>query len=136
MDILSTLKELRWIEQEISRLEADKERIQQQRLGISFPHLSFVPSGGEKNPNSLSDQYMDLERLLDEQIDTLYDKKQQVYKAIQKIPEAKYRVILGYYYLDGLTAEQVAEKMGYESRQFYRTLQEAKKILKEVSKCQ
>ncbi len=83
---------------------------------------SFTPKG----QGSMEDIYIKLAELHEWQINKLYDeikaladKKERISRAIDKAEDAAARDALKYRYINGLTAEETAEKMGCSARNVY-----------------
>lgn len=85
------------------------------------------------NPNKLSGlvaKMVDLENEINKEIDMLYSLKNDIMHSINLIDNKDYQVLLNLRYLNFLTWEEIAAKMGYSIRHIYRLHKQAIKIFK------
>lgn len=97
------------------RLDRIRERLQAGRMSA----LTGMPRGGRSDWAETADRLIDLERRVNATIREMCRWKRRAQEAIDAIDDARLRDVLEYYYIDGMTWEQVAEAMGYELRNVY-----------------
>jgi hypothetical protein len=61
----------------------------------------------------------DLERSINEDIDRLVEMKEKAITLINRIPDERYKMILEYRYLCGMTWEKISEKSSYDIHWLY-----------------
>lgn len=91
------------------------------------------------NPNKLSGlvaKMVDLENEINAEIDKLYSLKNDIMHSINLIDNKDYQVLLNLRYLNFLTWEEIAAKMGYSVRWIYKIHKKAIIKLKLFSKVQ
>lgn len=96
------------------------------RLRLSAESISAVKYDGEKVQTSenssmrIIDKIMDLERTINEEINTLIDLKVEVRDSINKVYHPRFITILIDKYINGFTLEQIAERMNVAPKTVYR----------------
>lgn len=106
------------------RIDAGFERIQQLR---ALAQRRTAVYGREKvNASAAADGRMDVvarivdaERALDEEIDRMLALKEEIAAVIGRVPDERMRGLLELRYLNGLSWEEVAERMNYTTRNIY-----------------
>lgn len=63
---------------------------------------------------------VDLEKEIDNDIDKFVDLKREIKKVIDEVKDEKYKALLEMRYLNQMTWEQIAVKLGYDSRHIRR----------------
>lgn len=103
--------------------------------------LSDTPPSGTRNVHSMEGiivKMIDLEREINNDIDTLVDLKRAIMDIIKKINNPEQQTLLELRYLCFKTWEQIAVDMGYSSQHIFRLHDKALKeisISKDESKC-
>lgn len=115
------LLQYKWAKREAADVEL---RITQLRLRYGAPsaiNYSDMPSA--HNPHDLSDYIIQLEKLTD----YLFEKYQRcigietdIYMRLDQMTDQIEREVLRYRYVDGLTWEQIADRMSYSRRNITR----------------
>lgn len=112
------LQEVRRIDRRIDarqeRLDRIRERLQAGRMSA----LTGMPRGGRSDWAETADRLIDLERRVNATIREMCRWKRLAQEAIDRIDDSRLRDVLEYYYIDGMTWEQVAEAMGYADTRF------------------
>ena len=105
------------------RVDEAHERVERLRARLEAGRISQItglPRGGASDWTETADRLIELERRVNARIRELVRWKLMAMDAIDQVEEARLREVLELYYIDGLTWEQVAERMGYVVRQIYR----------------
>lgn len=121
------LSRVRHINERITRLLEEKRRWRDLALCRS-PGISPAPGGGPTVKPV--DKMLEVEGEIDREIDYLQEVRKEVKSAISGVEDDTMRTLLEHRYLDGLTWEQVAERMHY-SREWVCRLH--RKAIKEVT---
>lgn len=87
------------------------------------PSLSQVPGGGESGSpvERPMDKVLEIEAEINQEIDELQEVCRDIKSVLSQLEDDTLRLLMEYRYLDGLTWEQIAEKMNY-SRQWITSL--------------
>ena len=111
------LSRYRRLNQRIDRLLEEQSRWRERALKIT-PVLSQVPGGGESGSpiERPMDKVDELERKITQAIDELADIRMEIEAVLGQLEDDTLRELMEYRYIDGLTWEQVAEKMHYSWR--------------------
>ena len=106
----------------IDRLLDEKRRWWELALKIT-PNLSQAPGGGENGSRveRPMDKVMEIEAQITREIDQLHTIRQEIKEALDQLEDENLRLLMEYRYIDGMTWEQIAEKMDY-SRQWVTSL--------------
>jgi len=119
-----TAKEfLRQVRQADRRIDEATERVERIRAKLEAGRMSSVtgmPRGGGKDWTVTADALIELERGVNARIRDMCRLKRLAMEAIDQVDEARLREVLELYYLDGMTWEQVAERMGLDLRWVFR----------------
>ncbi|MBO7275258.1 MAG: hypothetical protein J6V15_02675 [Clostridia bacterium] len=106
------------INREIDRLLAEKERWKDLALKVT-PTYSDMPkgshSGADRVQNAI-EKIDEIERMIDEKIDTLVDLRKEIEVILAQIRSERTRTILERRYIDGQTIEQIAAAEHLEER--------------------
>jgi len=103
------------------RIDARQERLDRIRERLEAGRRSSVtgmPRGGRSDWADTADRLIDLERRVNGAIREMCRMKRLAAEAIGRIEDSRLRDVLEYYYIDGMTWEQVAEAMGYSDPRF------------------
>lgn len=119
----------RWIEREISALMKTRDETRDRLTHIT---QSYDGDGAQctKDPHKF-DALLELEDRLDAMIDKLYQTKNEILTAIDKLEDSRERIALRAYYIDMKTWEEVAVELHYSWRQ---TMYIRKEALKNIEK--
>ena len=127
------LNSLRNLDYEITALDHTRTRLEEQRQDILDRAMSNAAltgvcvqhSAGSKTealgvqladmitPGELVRKLNRLQDRVNKRIDTLVDKKEQAQAVIERIPDARYRALLTFRYINNLKWSSVADLMGY-----------------------
>ena len=127
------LNSIRNLDYEITALDHTRTRLEGQRQDILDRAMSNAAltgvcvqhSAGSKTealgvqladmitPEELVRKLNRLQDRVNKRIDTLVDKKEQAQAVIERIPDARYRALLTYRYINNLKWSSVADLMGY-----------------------
>lgn len=105
------------------RVDESMERAERLRARLEAGRMSAItgmPRGGGADWTVTADRLIELERRINERTRELVRLKLAAIDAIRAVEEPRLAELLELYYIDGMTWEQVAERMGYEVRQIYR----------------
>lgn len=103
------------------RIDARQERLDRIRARLEAGRMSSVtgmPRGGRSDWADTADRLIDLEQRVNSTIREMCRWKRLAQAAIDRIDDSRLRDVLEYYYIDGMTWEQVAEAMGYSDPRF------------------
>ncbi len=119
----------------ISRLENKLVKINERLYSVKTSNLSGMPRGSV--PVTTDDLIADKEDL-EERIKRLKAKsrglKKSVYEEIDNLEDPRFCEVLEAYFIDGLSIEKIAEKIGYTERHVYTLYSEAITYLSELSR--
>lgn len=111
----------RQIEEAEERAERMRARLEAGRMSA----LTGMPRGGGTDWTATADALMELEQALNARTRAMCAVKRRALAIIDSVAEARRREALELHYLDGLTWEDVAERMGIGVRQAQRLHAEA-----------
>lgn len=122
----AVLTAYRSLNRRIDRLVVEKRQWEERALSIS-PHYSPVPKGGGHGDGMQTaiSRILDIEREIDEEVDRLAALRDRIEGAVRRVAGEPLRELLRYRYIDGLTWEQVAEKMHYSYAHIFRMHEQA-----------
>lgn len=116
------MKQYRQLVAEIAELEAEREALAAGRLPSSWQMGPHVAGGSVQDVTAGTvDKMWDLACLLAEKLNRLIALRAQIEGWLDAF-EPDERRMLRLYYVDGLTWEEVAERVGYSSRHISRKL--------------
>lgn len=120
MDVVAWLEQIRKLDQLIEAKLAEREQVRELAVNTvgSMDGMPHAPGIMDKVGN-LTVKLISLGEELDRLIDEYIDRKQEVVKVLETLPEREYGV-LHRYYIRNMTWEQVAEDVGYCSSQIWR----------------
>lgn len=93
--------------------------------------LSDMPKAGHVGNARFEDiinKITDKENELLDEMNRLFNKKEEISVMIKKVPQEDYQSLLEYYYIDFLPWETVAEKMNISITHLYRLRREALEV--------
>ena len=99
------------------RVDETQERIERLESRLESGRMSQItgmPRGGDSDWTKAADLVIELKKRMEEQICGMIRWKLAAVDAINMVDEFKLREVLELHYMDGMTWEQVAERMGYE----------------------
>lgn len=100
----------RRVDESMERAERLRARLEAGRMSS----LTGMPRGGGADWTVTADRLIELERRINERTRELVRWKLLAIDAIRAVEEPRLAELLELYYIDGLTWEQVAERMGYQ----------------------
>lgn len=111
------LSRYRRLNQRIDRLLEEQSRWRERALKIT-PTLSQTPGGGEsRSPiERPMDKVLEIDEEISREIDELVKIREEIEAVLGQLEDRNLRDLMKYRYIDGLTWEQVAEKMHYSWR--------------------
>ena len=105
------------------RVDEAQERVDRLRARLEAGRLSRVtgmPRGGGADWTETADRLIELERVVNARTRDWVRWKLDAIDAIRSVEEPRLAEVLELYYIDGLTWEQVAQRMGVDVRTVYR----------------
>lgn len=105
------------------RVDEATERVERLRARLEAGRMSSVtgmPRGGSGDWTQTADRLIELEQAVNERTRELVRWKLAAIDAIRAVEEPRLAEVLELYYIDCLTWEQVAERMGLDLRWVYR----------------
>lgn len=137
MDIIKTLKEIRYIHMELEYTRKRLETLRSNKASIKSSSDVGTQAGSHvsnpnKNPMDLVCNITDLERTLEGKLSKLYKLEKQVEEELETLEPIE-RLIVKLHYFDGETLECICGVIGYSYRHTKRIFREAIGKLREVS---
>ena len=105
------------------RVDEATERVERIRARLEAGRLSSItglPRGGGADWTRTADRLIELEQAVNERIREMVRWKLAAIDAIRGVEEPRLAELLELYYIDGLTWEQVAERMALDLRWVFR----------------
>lgn len=105
------------------RVDEAQERVQRLRARLEAGRMSSVtgmPRGGGSDWTETADKLIELEQVVNQRTRELVRWKLAAIDAIRRVEEPREAEVLELYYIDGLTWEQVAQRMALDLRWVYR----------------
>ena len=105
------------------RVDEAQERVERLRAKLEAGRMSSVtgmPRGGGADWTETADRLIELERVVNARTRELVRWKLAAIDAIRAVEEPRLSEVLELYYIDGLTWEDVAKRMGLDTRWVYR----------------
>lgn len=138
MDACEYLLQVRQMDEKINAKLAERQRLIDIAENISPRPMDGMPFSNtgtvsQTMQNAVINLVM-LSQEIDRLIDQYVDKKQEVLKVLEQLPETDYAV-LHRYYIRGMTIEKIAEDMDYCERQILRIKKKALQNLEVVIGC-
>ena len=106
------LSRYRRLNQRIDRLLEEQGRWREKAMRIT-PVLSPVPGGGGNGSpiERPMDKVLEIDAEINREIDELQIVRQEIRAALNQLEDENLKLLMEYRYIDGLTWEQIAEKM-------------------------
>ena len=123
MDSVTAKEFLRQAREVDRRVDEAQERVDRLRAKLEAGRLSRVtgmPRGGGADWTETADRLIELERVVNARTRELVRWKLAAIDAIRSVGEPRLAEVLELYYIDGMTWEQVAQRMGLDVRWVYR----------------
>ena len=116
------LSRYRRLNQRIDHLLEEQSRWRERALKIT-PTLSQAPGGGGSGSpiERPMDKVLEIDEEINREIDTLQTIRQEIRETLNQLEDESLKLLMEYRYIDGMTWEQIAEKMDY-SRQWVTNL--------------
>ena len=105
------------------RVDEAQERVERIRAKLEAGRMSSVtgmPRGGSSDWTQTADRLIELEQAVNERTRELVRWKLAAIDAIRQVEEPRLAEVLELYYIDGMTWEQVAQRMGLDLRWVFR----------------
>ena len=105
------------------RVDEAQERLERLRAKLESGRMSSVtgmPRGGGADWTETADRLIELERVVNARTRELVRWKLAAIDVIRSVEEPRLAEVLELYYIDGLTWEDVAKRMGMDLRWVYR----------------
>ena len=99
------------------RVDEAQERVERLRARLESGRMSAVtgmPRGGASDWTETADRLIELEQAVNQRTRELVRWKLAAIDAIRAVEEPRLAEVLELYYIDGLTWEQVAQRMGFK----------------------
>ena len=107
------LSRYRRLNQRIDRLLEEQSRWRERALKIT-PTLSQAPGGGNGSPiERPMAKVLEIDVEINREIDELQTVRQEIRAALNQLEDENLKLLMEYRYIDGLTWEQIAEKMDF-----------------------
>lgn len=137
MDVLKTLKEIKYINLEIDYTKKKLEELRNRKASIKSTSDVGTQAGSyvsnpNKNPMDLVCNITDLEHVLEEKLSKMYKLEKDVENKLDVL-EPKERIIIKLHYFEGKTLEGICVHINYSYRHTKRMFNEAVKRLKSIS---
>lgn len=101
---------------EIERLQEEVREWGERAEGIRSAMNGTGGGSGEDPMQHCIDQMVELQNRLVSKIDESIALRDSIERAIESVADSKLRLLLYYYYIDDMTWNKVAAKMGYDER--------------------
>ena len=113
------------LDQRIEARIAEKDRLMSQVQSARAPQLTGMPRGGKHDWTDAVDRAVDMSRAIDADIQRMIRLKYQIWQTIDRVEDARYRMVLELRYRSFYTWEEIASAMGYVVQHIYRLHGEA-----------
>ena len=119
--VISFLSRYRWLDKEIDRKIAEKDRLVALACRVS-PVLSRMLKGGGSiyKSSDIVAQIVDLEAEINADLDELINLKKDIENKINQLDSPRERLLLKYRYIDGKQWSEIVIDMGYAWAQVHR----------------
>lgn len=115
-DKLKFLNSYRWTLEKIDVLEDRLARIDDKLYSMRRSIISDMPKGGKgKDTVDLIGDKEEIKKDINNRLTEAYDKKRIIENAIDSMDNDRLSVILSLKYLDGMTLEDIADKLHYSN---------------------
>ena len=105
-----------------SKLEEIK-RLRELATSISIPDLSKERTSGGNQVQcrfaEIVDKLVDLESEILQEVDDYIEQEKEMRNTINQLPKPEWQLIMQYRYVEGLSFEEIAERLNYSVRQVY-----------------
>ena len=108
------LRDFRRLGLEIDRMIGEYERLGSWAAWVIPPPPEANEAGSERS--CTAERMIGINEEINRKIGEYIDRREAIHAAIEALEDSTLRTVMGLYYLNGLTWEQVAEKVGYEIR--------------------
>lgn len=110
------LRRVRGIDRRIDEAQERAERIRARLEAGRMSRVTGMPRGGVSDWTRTADRLIELEQRVNAQIREMVRWKLAAIDAIDQVDEARLRVVLELYYLDGYTWDEVSRLIGKDKR--------------------
>ena len=114
------LRRARSIDRRVDEATERAERLRARLEAGRMSSLTGMPRGGAQDWTDTADRLIALEQRVNARIREMVRLKQAAMDAIDRVDDSRMRELLELYYIDGMTWEQVAERMTLDIRWVYR----------------
>ena len=114
------LRRAREVDRRVDEAQERAERLREKLEAGRMSDLTGMPRGGGADWTETADKLIELERVVNQRTRELVRWKLAAIDAIWAVEEPRLSEVLELYYIDGLTWEQVAQRMGRDIRWVYR----------------
>ena len=117
------LEKLRELNMRIDALIEEKRKLAARVTSLARPLSEPVSGTRHSDIANAAVKLADMDKEIDKTIDDYYERKDQILAKINALSDARYRLLLSWYYVqtERLTLEEVADKMSYR-HQYVRRL--------------
>lgn len=124
------LEQVRTLDALINAKQAEIDGLRQNAESISSPRLADKVQSDGGDPMKIIDKIVDMQIQINLEIDRLVDLKAEVRASIAKVYNKSFVTLLTDRYINGLTLEEIAEKMDKDYRTICRWHGEALQIFR------
>jgi DNA-directed RNA polymerase specialized sigma24 family protein len=110
------LRRAREVDRRVDEAQERAERLREKLEAGRMSSVTGMPRGGGADWTETADKLIELERVVNQRTRELVRWKLAAIDAIRAVEEPRLSEVLELYYIDGLTWEQVAERMGITER--------------------
>ena len=110
------LRRAREVDRRVDEAQERAERLREKLEAGRMSSVTGMPRGGGADWTETADKLIELERVVNQRTRELVRWKLAAIDAIRAVEEPRLSEVLELYYIDGLTWEQVAQRMGYTMR--------------------
>ena len=114
------LRRVRTVDRRVDEAQERVDRLRAKLEAGRMSSLTGMPRGGGVDWTETADKLIELERVVNARTRELVRWKLAAIDAIRAVEEPRLAEVLELYYIDGLTWEQVAQRMGLDVRWVYR----------------
>ncbi len=114
------LRRAREVDRRVDEAQERAERIRARLESGRMSSVTGMPRGGGADWTETADRLIELERVVNQRTRELVRWKLAAIDAIRAVEEPRLAEVLELYYIDGLTWEQVAQRMALDVRWVYR----------------
>ena len=114
------LRRAREVDRRVDEAQERMERLRARLESGRQTNLNGMPRGGGADWTETADRLIELEQRVNAQVREMVRWKLDAIGAIRSVGEPRLAEVLELYYIDGMTWEQVAQRMGLDVRWVYR----------------